>query len=90
MQLRHATHADRRNSEVSTFIISYGNQPAKLDKFQSQCYSKCSKWRPLVSMQQCRCLHHWWTALSIAVAENRETVVGYQYQATRVGAHRLK
>jgi len=36
----------------------------KLDKFQLQCYSKCLKWRPLVSMQQCRRLHHWSTALS--------------------------
>jgi len=29
------------------------NRAAKLDKFQSQCYSKCSKWRPLISRQQC-------------------------------------
>jgi len=34
------------------------SQP-KLDKFQLQCYCKCSKWRPLISMQQRRHLRHW-------------------------------
>ena len=37
MQLRHATHGDRRNT-VKTEVSKYQptNQP-KLDKFQSQC-----------------------------------------------------
>jgi len=48
MQLRHATHGDRRNT-VKTEVSKYQliSQP-KLDEFQSQCYSKCSKWRPLI------------------------------------------
>ena len=40
MQLRHATHGERRNSEVSKYQLL--SQP-ELDKFQSQCYSKCLK-----------------------------------------------
>jgi len=42
-QLRHATHGEHR--EVSKYQLSKYqliSQP-KLDKFQSQCYSKCSK-----------------------------------------------
>jgi len=74
-QLRYTTHGERRNSEVSKYQLI--SQP-KLDKFQSQCYGKCSKWRPFVSTQQCRRLHHWSPASSIVVAETRESVIGYQ------------
>jgi len=80
-QLRHATHGQRRNtSEISKYRII--SQP-KLDKFQFECYSRCSKWRPLVSLQQCIRLCHWSTASSIVVAETRESVVGYQAMRVR-------
>jgi len=55
-QLRHATHEEQRNTAKYP-NISQISRP-RLDKFQSLCYSKCSKWRPLVSTQQCRCLCH--------------------------------
>ena len=39
-QLRHATHGERRkDSEVYLSIMQLISQP-KLDKFQSQCFSK--------------------------------------------------
>jgi len=44
-----------QTSKVSKYELI--SQP-KLDKFQSQCYSKCSKWWPLVSTQQHRCVRH--------------------------------
>jgi len=42
-QLHHATHIERRNTAKYRSMIVSANQPAKLDKFQSQCYTKCSK-----------------------------------------------
>jgi len=49
------------------------SQP-KLDKFQSQCYSKCSRWRSLVSTHKCSRLHHWSTASSIIIAGSLKPV----------------
>jgi len=48
-QLRHATQWCMNNTNKRSIQIS-AKQP-KLDKFQLQCYSKCSKWRPLFSTQ---------------------------------------
>jgi len=42
-QLRHATRGTKIDVTQRSIQIS-ANQAAKLDKFQSQCYSKCSKW----------------------------------------------
>jgi len=53
-----------KHSEVSKYQLI--SQP-KLDKFLLQYYSKCSKWRPRVSVQQRRCLRQW-SASSIMVA----------------------
>jgi len=51
-QLHHVTQwRTMQHSEVSRYQLI--SQP-KLDKFPLQCYSKCSKWLPLVSTQQCR------------------------------------
>jgi len=69
MQLHHTTQCrTTQHSEVSKYQLI--SQP-KLDKFQLQCYSRCSKWRPLVSMQQCRCLRRWSTDSLIIVAETK-------------------
>jgi len=80
-QLRHTMQwRMTQHSEVSeNQLISQ----LKLDKFQLQCYSQCSKWRPLVSTQQCRRLCHWSTASSIVVTETRESVVGYHATCVR-------
>jgi len=53
-------NGERRNTnKQSIYNSKYLCHPPKLDKFQLQCYSKCSKWRPLVSKQQRRRLRHW-------------------------------
>jgi len=51
-QLRHAMQwRTTQHSKDSKYQLI--SQP-KLDNFQLQCYSKCSKWPQLVSTQQCR------------------------------------
>jgi len=55
MQLRHATHGERRNSEVCKYQLI--SQP-ELDKFQTLYCSKCLKWCPLDCTQQCGRLCH--------------------------------
>jgi len=72
-QLCHATHGERHNTAKYQLISQL-----KLDKFQSYCYSECSKWRPLISVQQCRRLCRWSRASSIVVAETRKSIIGYQ------------
>jgi len=72
----------RQTSKVSRYQLI--TQP-KLDKFQLQFYSRCSKWRPVVPVQQCRRLHHWSTLNSVIRCAHChwnsclcESVVGYQ------------
>jgi len=77
------TSRDARRTTYHSVVSKYQLiSQLKLNKFQSHCYSKCSKWRPLVSTQRCWHLCHWSTVSSIVVAETRESVVGYK--ATRV------
>jgi len=81
-QLRHATQwKTTQHSDVSKYqLISQ----LKLDELQLQCYSKCSKWRSLVCMQQRRRLRHWSTVSSIIVAETQVYVKTRQHA---LGAH---
>jgi len=87
-QLRGAVENDAtRTSEVSKYQLI--SQP-KLNKFQLQCYSRCSKWRSLVSTQQRRCLRHWSTASSIIVAETQVYMIASVTKQRVLGSHRLR
>jgi len=85
-QLCHAPQwRTTQHSKVSKYqLISQ----TKLDKGQLWCYSKCQKWHPLASTQQCRHLCHWSTVSSIIVAETHESIVATRQHAS--GAYRLK
>ena len=70
MQLRHTTQG--RTTQHKQAKYPNISQP-KLDKFQLQCYSKCSKWRPKFDHGRWKwnpCLH--------------ESVVCYQAYAAHV------
>jgi len=53
------------NDVTQRIIQISANKQAWIRQAVGQCYSKCWKWRPLVSMHQCRRLCHWSTASSI-------------------------
>ena len=60
----------------------------KLDKFQLQCYSKSSKWHPLVCMQQwnvCAIDRQRWRSLSLKPVKASSAT-----KQRALGAHRLK